>query len=360
MRFNVGLYGGSFNPLHMGHVDAIIQAANMCKELYLVLSVGTKRDEIPELLRYRWLYQLTKHIGNVSILTIYDACESKAQYSDDIAINDAIKLQEQIGKPIDVVFVGDDYNQDSFWAKAYPKSQIYYFKRNGISSTKIRENPYEHWDELPDLVKPYYTKKVLIIGGESTGKSTLSINLKNRFNAAYIDEAGRELSFKSGTAEKMISEDFVEILLRQKMNEIEALTLGKKVLFEDTDTLITQFYIDFFDDPQAKLNKALSDAIDGLNRFDLILFLEPDVDFVQDGDRSLVIAAQRQKYSQKIKDLFTSHHKNFVSISGSYQERYEQAVKLVNELFKQNPHARSQLAIGQQPAASFPADQLAS
>ena len=341
MRFNVGLYGGSFNPLHMGHVDAIIQAANMCKELYLVLSVGTKRDEIPELLRYRWLYQLTKHIGNVSILTIYDACESKEHYSDDIALNDAIKLQEQIGKQVDVVFVGDDYNQDSFWAKAYPKSQIYYFKRNGISSTKIRENPYEHWDELPDLVKPYYTKKVLIIGGESTGKSTLSINLKNRFNAAYIDEAGRELSFKSGTAQKMISEDFVEILLRQKMNEIEALSLGKKVLFEDTDTLITQFYIDFFDDPQAKLNKALSDAIDGLNRFDLILFLEPDVDFVQDGDRSLVIAAQRQKYSQKIKDLFTSHHKNFVSISGSYQERYEQAVKLVNEIFKQKPHART-------------------
>ena len=46
--YQVGMYGGSFNPLHMGHVDCILKAAGMCKELYIVLSIGYKRV-IPQL-----------------------------------------------------------------------------------------------------------------------------------------------------------------------------------------------------------------------------------------------------------------------------------------------------------------------
>jgi cytidyltransferase-like protein len=74
------MYGGSFNPLHMGHVDCIIRAANMCEKLYIVLSVGCKRNEIDMRVRYRWLYQITKHIGNVEIFTIEDNDATKADY----------------------------------------------------------------------------------------------------------------------------------------------------------------------------------------------------------------------------------------------------------------------------------------
>jgi len=46
-------------------------------------------------------------------------------------------------------------------------------KRNGISSTEIRKNPYAHWDSIPNVVREYYVKKVLLIGGESTGNQRL-------------------------------------------------------------------------------------------------------------------------------------------------------------------------------------------
>lgn len=52
------------------------------------------------------------------------------------------------------------------------------------------------------------------------------------------------------------------------------------MLFIDTDVLVTQFYMNFLEDSDIKKNKALSDAIDALNEYDLILFLEPDVAFV--------------------------------------------------------------------------------
>ena len=177
-------------------------------------------------------------------------------------------------------------------------------------------------------------KKVLLMGGESTGKSTLTINLANRFNTNYIDEAGRNISERSGTDMMMLSEDFTEILLQHKLNEIKAIEHSNKVIFEDTDALITQFFMGFLEDPGIEKNKALSDAIDALNFYDLILFLEPDVEFVQDGDRSEEIRDNRGKYSDQIKDLILSHGKRFVIVSGSYEERYEKAITEVNRLFE--------------------------
>ena len=334
MQYNVGMYGGSFNPLHMGHVDCIIRAANMCKELYIVLSIGHNRGEIDGRIRYRWIYQLTKHIGNVKIITLEDEAASKAEYDEKYWQSDADKVKAAVGKPIDVVFCGSDYDENSFWNKCYPESKLYIFPRNDISSTEIRKNPYAHWDWIPNIVKPYYVKKVLLMGGESTGKSTLTINLANRFNTNYIDEAGRDISERSGTETMMLSEDFTEILLQHKLNEIKAIEHSNKVFFEDTDTLITQFFMGFLEDPGIEKNKALSDAIDALNSYDLILFLEPDVAFVQDGDRSEEIRDNREKYSDQIKDLILSHGKRFVIVSGSYEERYEKAIAEVNRLFE--------------------------
>ena len=332
MRYQVGMYGGSFNPLHLGHVDCIIQAANMCAKLYVVLSIGNNRDEIDYRVRYRWLYTITKHIGNVSIIMLQDDADTKEGYTREYWLADAKKIKAKIGEPIDVVFCGSDYGEDSFWNVCYPESELHIFPRNEISSTKIRQNVYESWEWLPNVVKPYYTKKVMLIGGESTGKSTLTINLANRFNTNYIDEAGRDISERSGTDLMMLSQDFTEILLQHKLNEINALQHSNKVLFIDTDALVTQFYMNFLEDPDIVRNKALSDAIDALNTYDLILFLEPDVAFVQDGDRSTVIEADRLKYSNQIKELLENHTKKFCVIQGDYQERYKRAVTLVEAM----------------------------
>jgi HTH-type transcriptional repressor of NAD biosynthesis genes len=198
------MYGGSFNPLHMGHVDCIIRAANMCEKLYIVLSVGCKRNEIDMRVRYRWLYQITKHIGNVEIFTIEDNDATKADYGVNSWKKDAEYVKSYIKDKIDVVFCGSDYDENSFWNVCYPESELHIFERNDISSTEIRKNPYKCWDWLPNIVKPYFVKKVLLIGGESTGKSTLTINLANHYNTNYIDEAGRELSEKSGTDTLML------------------------------------------------------------------------------------------------------------------------------------------------------------
>jgi HTH-type transcriptional regulator, transcriptional repressor of NAD biosynthesis genes len=68
-----------------------------------------------------------------------------------------------------------------------------------ISGTKIRENPYQHWDYLPEVVRPCFVKKVCIFGPESTGKSTLTKKLAEHFHTSYVHEYARPfLDLKNG------------------------------------------------------------------------------------------------------------------------------------------------------------------
>jgi len=333
-KYKVGMYGGSFNPLHLGHLECIIKAAGMCEELYIVISYRDDGVDVDLKVKIRWIYQLTKHIGNVKIIPLKDNDSCKEDYTEDKWDSDCDYVKQQIGKPIDVVFCGSDYSADSFWNVCYPESEFYVFPRSKYNSTEIRENVYEHWDWMPQVVRSHFVKKVLLIGGESAGKSTLTINLANYYNTVYLEEVGRDLSELSGTDMYMLSEDFTRILLEHKAKEMRLVDQSNKVFFEDTDCLVTRFYMGFLEDENIEKNAVLAESIAALNSYDLILFLEPDVEWVQDGDRSEVIAADRVKYSNMIKDFYRKFGFDFHVITGDYVSRFEQAVKLVDEMLK--------------------------
>ena len=135
--YNVGMYGGAFNPLHIKHVSCILQAANMCRELYIVISYAPKYEKIDVKVKYRWVYQVTKHLNNVKILLLEDKTESKASYKEEYWKEDSNKVKKMIGKPIDVVFCGSDYDENSFWNKCYEESEFRVFERDKFVSSAM-------------------------------------------------------------------------------------------------------------------------------------------------------------------------------------------------------------------------------
>ena len=335
MQYKVGMYGGAFDPPHLGHFNCIIRAASMCKELYIVLSYSRERDRIPMEYRYRWIFNSFQHMNHVHLLLLEDSEKSKEDYdSQDLWTDGRDFVLSEIGKNIDVVFCGSDYKGTERYEQLY-NCPVIYFEREEFpySSSEIIEEPFRFWKAIPSIARPYFVKKVLLIGGESTGKSTLARNLALAYNTNYLPETGRDVcDYAGGIEELMIEEDFHEILLKHKLREMEAVKESNRLLFVDTDALTTKFFLHFlFSDREIlKRNDALADAICAISRFDLILFLEPTVAFVQDGTRNEKLLEDREGYSQQIKALFDGQGLKYHCLDGDYEQRFCTACEIIN------------------------------
>lgn len=334
----VGMYGGDFNPLHIGHISNIISASAMCEKLYIIICCNEKRDTIKKELKYRWVLNSTKHLNNVKIALLEDNAVTKDTYDDSYWKKGAKDIKSIIGEKIDIVFCGSDYKGTNRFELLYPESEIFYFERNNIkiSSSDIRNNPFKYWDYIPNIVKPIYNKKILIIGGESTGKSTLVENLALIYNTNFVSEVGRDTCEYAGGEDYMIMDDLIENLLRQKINVDEAIKNSNKLLFVDTDALTTLFYSNFLLTKEIEINNCtnLANAICNINKWDLVLFLEPTVNFIQDGTRNEKIAENRIKYSEQIKLLFDNNNIKYEIINdNNYIDRLNKAKNIINEKF---------------------------
>ncbi len=337
----VGFIGGKFLPLHLGHVYAIIHASTRVDELYVVLSHSIKRDKelfieskmdyIPPQVRLRWLSQLTKDMPQVKVISVEDD-----QGNDDYNWADgAEQIKEKIGKPIDYVF-SSEYEYEDTFQQLYPESKHVLIdpdrKSVHISATKIRqEGVYCHWDYIPGVVRPYFVKKIVIVGTESCGKSTLTRNLANLYNTTYVAEYGRTVCEELGGCDGIISkEDYHKIAYGHKMEEYKAIEQANKLVFIDTEAIVTQFYSNLYNQD----HQPVLDEMAKLQDYDLWLFLEPDVKWVDDGLRVHGHESERIHNNDYLKELLDLRNINYKILSGDYHNRFVTAVEFIEKIIK--------------------------
>ena len=353
----IGMFGGKFLIVHKGHVHAMRKAAAMVDKLYVIVTYNvmfegevyfhnSKVAPIAVEQRLRWWHEITKELDNVHVYAIEETNINKntdthtnVNYHAHANVEPdwqscADSIKTLIGKPIDFIFSSEPSYSDYF-DDLYPKAKHIIIDADRqlypISASQLRhDGAIQHWDRLPDAVKPYFAKSVVIVGTESTGKTTLAKNLAHRYDTCYVEEAGRKF-YEEINAEIVLLEDFAQIAYEHKYHERQARKAANKVYFVDTEAITTQFFsMAYLDARQSVL-----DEIAKCQHYDLWLFLQPDVEWVADGLRSFSDAQVRDQNNQRLKSLLNEFGVRYHIISGNYDERYKESLKYVDKLLTQ-------------------------
>ena len=177
-------------------------------------------------------------------------------------------------------------------------------------------------------------KKIVIIGPESTGKSTLCKQLAAHYNTIWVEEFAREYLLKNGTAYNY--ENLLAIAKGQVSSEqlaVDSWLLANKSaignlkspIFMDTDMYVMKVWCEFVFD---KCHHWILNRI-AERQYDLYLFCNIDLPWVKDELREYPDLISRQKLYNHYKDILINQNVPWVDISGSYEERLGKAILAV-------------------------------
>jgi HTH-type transcriptional repressor of NAD biosynthesis genes len=313
---------GKFMPFHKGHEAMIRFALTKCDFLSVLICVSNQ-ETMPAVLRKSWLDETFRQEQRVEILTYhYDenilpsTSETSASVSEvwaaafsELFPGYSILVTSEPYGDLVAGFMGIQHIPFDPERKHFP-----------VSATMVRNNLNLAWSYLPGSVKATMVKKVVILGTESTGKTTLTGRLARHFHAAAVMEAGRDIVADSND----FSMDDLYTIATEHARRIQA--ADAPLLIIDTDIHITMSYGEY----AFRQTMQIEENIFAINKADLYLYLDNDVPFVQDGTR--IDEAARNELDLSHRHVLEKYGVNYELISGDWEERFEQAVVLINRL----------------------------
>lgn len=245
-HYGHGLVLGGFNPPHAGHHHLVRTARERCERL-TVLVCGFSAESLPLADRVAWMREI-----HPDVLVVGAADGSP------------VGLREAVPERVDAVFVAEPYAES--YGESYGDELGRRFgaesvgvdpdrTRFPVSGAAVRADLAGSWDFLEPPVRAALTRRVVVLGAESTGTTTMALALADHYRrrggvwarTRCVPEYGREyrdLKLAELRAEHpgatrsdvtFRSSDFPVIARRQAELEEEAARDGSPVLFCDTD-----------------------------------------------------------------------------------------------------------------------------
>jgi NadR type nicotinamide-nucleotide adenylyltransferase len=179
-------------------------------------------------------------------------------------------------------------------------------------------------------------KKIVIIGPESTGKSTLCTKLAEHYNTIWVQEYAREYLLKNGT--DYTFDNLLDVAKGQLNNEelgirnlelrkSSPLTTHHSPLIIDTDMYVMKVWCEFVFNQCHHwiLNRIVE------RQYDLYLLCNIDLPWVKDELREYPDLASREKLYHHYKDAMVNQNVPWVDINGNYEERLQKAIAAIDK-----------------------------
>ena len=190
-------------------------------------------------------------------------------------------------------------------------------------------------------------KKIVVIGPECTGKSTLCEQLAKHYNTLWCPEYAREYLLSHG--KKYDFDDLLIIAKGQIKLEEEVIqsVIGNNLLEKSHSSFISDSHQDHslvFIDTDMYVIKVWSEFVFGKchpyilyqlteRKYDLYLLCNTDLPWIKDELREYPDLETRQKLFNIYENLMTHQSTPWVEISGNYKERLDKAIASVDDLF---------------------------
>jgi len=183
------------------------------------------------------------------------------------------------------------------------------------------------------------TKKIVVLGPESTGKSTLCEQLALHYNTLWVPEFARAYLLEHGmnysyqdlltiaTGQLELEDKYFNDLQLNRSNQSPNNT-HQSLLIIDTNMHVMKVWCEFV------FNKCHDWILDQVSdrKYDLYLLCNTDLPWVKDELREYPDLKSRQNLFYIYKEIMVNQSIPWVEISGDYKQRFERAVVAVDDL----------------------------
>lgn len=305
----LGVFFGTFAPLHLGHYQNIMQAKKE-NDACLVIVSGYKGDRgdligLDLTKRFRYTRELFADDENVYVTMLNE--DNIPAYplgwipwlekANQLISSSTMKLPSNI-----TWYVGEKEYKDKLNELCPPSHKVRMLDRSTlpISATMIRESPLKHWDYISRPFRRHFSKNFLIMGTASGGKTTLTRDLARSFGSPFSLEYARQYEEESNVRdEELNANDFNYIASGQfDLNRKTIMSPSNNgMFFSDTNVGVTKVYSEYYLSKEE--HKALMPMYDMLlakERWDFIFLIPPITKYVDDGFRDMSYSGNEERW----------------------------------------------------------------
>lgn len=319
--FQRGIVIGKFYPPHKGHKYLIDTAKSRCEELTVIVC-WKKSQLISGVERARWIQEIHPDV-HVKLL-------DDDRLADDDSKGWAESTLAVLGFIPDAVFTSEAYGDPyaSFMGCVHvlvDKERTYI----PISATMVRSDPAKYAQFLEPCVRAAFARRVVILGAESTGTTTLAKDLARYYKTVWVPEYGRIFSegklFGDKNAEWR-TEEFIKIAKAQCVLEDSLAEASNGLVICDTDAFATGVWHERYMGERSSRVESIS-----LNRkYDLYILTGDEIPFEQDGTRDGEHI--RHDMHTRFIERLTEERKEFILISGDKDKRLRDAIVAIDAI----------------------------